>query len=254
MSRQLVKCPKCGWVHFTVTSFAEASPFSELSEEDKARIQRCFRCGAPSDTFVAAKPDDCPTGATLQCVVLPENRRTNPPADPENWQHCIDELTGGFWIPREESEALRKQQMKDRAIWPPFFEDLARVCMCAKCLEADADFRTEVAALMATLTPAECRRAIEIVCEDRKIPDELNGLIETYRFEQRYDYLLDALTVRGVANSEGEAVAMQLATGRPVYYADRRYPGGLVKRSPNGRKHLVSADDGGKFHVIRELS
>lgn len=34
--------------------------------------------------------------------------------------------------------------------------------MCAKCIEADSDFREEVAALVRDLSPAECERAIKI--------------------------------------------------------------------------------------------
>lgn len=191
---------------------------------------------------------------SLQGVVLPENRRVSEPKDPENWQRCIDELSGGeFWIPREQAEATRRQRMKDRAIWPQFFDDLAHVCMCLKCIEADADFHEEVAALVRDLSPAECERAIKIVCADRETPDELKDMIEGYRLEARYDFLLDALTVRGIASDDGQAASMHLAAGRPIYYADRRYPDGLVKRSPNGRKQLVSVDGNGVISVIREL-
>jgi hypothetical protein len=117
-------------------------------------------------------------------------------------------------------------------------EKLAHVCMCAKCIEADSDFRQEVATLVRELSPAECDCAIEIVRADRETPDELKDMIEGYRLEARYDYLLDALTVRGIAHDDGQAASMHLAAGRPIYYADRRYHDGLVKRSPNGRKQL----------------
>ncbi len=72
-------------------------------------------------------------------------------------------------------------------------ENLANACMCFKCIEADTDFYAEVAALLAELTPAETRRAIGIVEADREMPDELKDMIEGFRLEARYDYLLDAL-------------------------------------------------------------
>lgn len=137
-------------------TFASLEQSGEVSADDRQRLQRCFQCRAPSSTFVAAGPNDASTGSTLQCVVLPE----------------------------------------DHAIWPQFFEDLARVCMCAKCIEADADFLSEVTALVLDLTPAECQRAIEIVREDRATPNELKACIEGHRLEARYDYLLDILTAR----------------------------------------------------------
>lgn len=132
-------------------------------------------------------------------------------------------------------------------------ENLAHLCMCAKCIELDSDFRQEVAALVRDLSPAECERATEIVRADRETPDELKDMIEGYRLESRYDYLLDALTVRGIAHDDSQAASMHLAAGRPIYYADRRYPDGLVKRSPNGRKQLVSVGENGGISVIREL-
>lgn len=36
-------------------------------------------------------------------------------------------------------------------------ENLARVCMCLKCGDVDAEVRKEIAALDSTLSPAECR-------------------------------------------------------------------------------------------------
>ncbi len=132
-------------------------------------------------------------------------------------------------------------------------DQLAHLCMCAKCIEADSDFRQEVAALVRDLSPTDCEHAIEIVRADRETPDELKDMIEAYRLEARYDYLLDAITVRGIASDDGQAASMHLAAGRPIYYADRRYSDGLVKRSPNGRKQLVSVDGNGVISVIREL-
>lgn len=185
MSRQFVKCPQCGWIHFI---FEEMSQYAALSEDDKARLQRCFRCGAPSSTFIAAKHEDVPKLAMIRGVVVPDDSGN------ERWQRVIDELSGNeYRIPREQAEAEVRQQMKARAIWPKFFDDLAHACMCAKCVEADSDFHAEVAALVRDLSPAETKRAIEIIEADRETPDELKDMIEGYRLEARYDYLLTAL-------------------------------------------------------------
>lgn len=72
-------------------------------------------------------------------------------------------------------------------------ENLANICMCAKCIEADSDFRQEVAALVRELPPLARQQSIKIVESDRETPDELKDMIEGYRLEARYDYLLAAL-------------------------------------------------------------
>ena len=51
----------------------------------------------------------------------------------------------------------------------------ASVCMCLKCIEVDADFHAEVAALVRDLSVTECERAIKIVCADRKHPMNSRG-------------------------------------------------------------------------------
>lgn len=76
-------------------------------------------------------------------------------------------------------------------------ENLARACMLLKCVEADSDFHQEVAALVRELSPGKRQQAIEIIEADREMPDELKDMIEGYRLEARYDYLLTALrTIR----------------------------------------------------------
>ena len=57
-------------------------------------------------------------------------------------------------------------------------DNLAQVFICLKYIEADTDFHVEFAALVADLTPAETKRAIEIVEADRETPDELKDMIE----------------------------------------------------------------------------
>lgn len=61
------KCPACGWVHVAITrEFAVASGY------DLGRLEKCFRCGAPSVGFVPAQPGDSPLLSTLQAVLLTE--------------------------------------------------------------------------------------------------------------------------------------------------------------------------------------
>lgn len=54
-------------------------------------------------------------------------------------------------------------------------------------------------------------------------------------------------------NDDGLAAQQHLAAGRPIYYGDARYPGGLVKKYPDGRKQLVSISADGKVAVIRDI-
>jgi hypothetical protein len=56
-----------------------------------------------------------------------------------------------------------------------------------------------------------------------------------------------------IANDDGLAALQYLAAGRPIYYGDARYPEGLVKKYPDGRKQLVSVSADGKVSVIRDL-
>lgn len=89
------KCPECNWVHAGISE-ADAvdavAGFNEylatLSPDSRAEFggepaslemyQRCFKCGAPVDTFVPAAPADAPAGCTLQAVIAPtEHRRSD---------------------------------------------------------------------------------------------------------------------------------------------------------------------------------
>lgn len=40
----------------------------------------------------------------------------------------------------------------------------------------------------------------------------------------------------------GEAAKSHLAAGRAIYYGDRRFPSGIVKEYPDGRRQLVTFD------------
>jgi len=60
------KCRRCGWVHAAITREAMAER-TDLAE----RYLRCFKCGAPSNTFVPAAPGDAPLGSTIQGVYVP---------------------------------------------------------------------------------------------------------------------------------------------------------------------------------------
>lgn len=73
------------------------------------------------------------------------------------------------------------------------FQRPARACMAAKCIQADADFYEEVAALVCDLSPAHRQQVIELVEADRETPDELKDFIEGFRLQERYDYLLSEL-------------------------------------------------------------
>lgn len=61
------KCPQCGWVHIAITR-----EFAIANNYDIPRLEKCFRCGAPSVGFVPAEPGDAPMLSTLQAVVLKE--------------------------------------------------------------------------------------------------------------------------------------------------------------------------------------
>jgi len=56
-----------------------------------------------------------------------------------------------------------------------------------------------------------------------------------------------------LATDDGLAAQQHLAAGRPIYYGDERYPNGLVKKYPDGRKQLVTVSAGGEISVIRDL-
>lgn len=56
-----------------------------------------------------------------------------------------------------------------------------------------------------------------------------------------------------LAYDDGQAAKQHLAAGRPIYYGDARYPDGLVKKYPDGRRQLVAVSDSGTITVIRDL-
>lgn len=56
------------------------------------------------------------------------------------------------------------------------------------------------------------------------------------------------------SSGSGDAARAHLAAGRAIYYGDARYPDGLVKKYPDGRKELVSVSADGKVSVIHEIS
>lgn len=58
---------------------------------------------------------------------------------------------------------------------------------------------------------------------------------------------------KSIANDDGLAAKQHLAAGRSIYYADQRYPGGLVKKFPDGRKQLVSVERSGAISVIKDI-
>lgn len=86
-----VKCPNCGWVHGGIAeadAVAAVAEFNQhlatLSPEAQAKFggeqslemyRRCFRCGAPADTFVPAASGDASLGCTLQAVIAPSEFR-----------------------------------------------------------------------------------------------------------------------------------------------------------------------------------
>ena len=56
-----------------------------------------------------------------------------------------------------------------------------------------------------------------------------------------------------ITNDDGLAARQHLTAGRPIYYGDDRYPDGLVKKYPDGRKQLVSVGANSEISVIRDL-
>lgn len=63
-----VKCPICSWVHASIPLNTAMS--NTDSPQELARYFRCFHCGHPTRFFVAARPEDAPSGCTLQPVVV----------------------------------------------------------------------------------------------------------------------------------------------------------------------------------------
>ena len=58
---------------------------------------------------------------------------------------------------------------------------------------------------------------------------------------------------RALANDDGLAAKQHLDAGRPIYYGDERYPNGLIKKFPDGRKQLVSVSASGEISVICDI-
>ena len=87
MNGNLVKCGKCGWVHFPVTtqhamdSVAHFNCFYELLSDEKKHeyynnrpaslgdYMYCSYCGHTFKDFVPALPGDCPTGCTIGPII-----------------------------------------------------------------------------------------------------------------------------------------------------------------------------------------
>ncbi len=56
-----------------------------------------------------------------------------------------------------------------------------------------------------------------------------------------------------LANDDGLAAKQHLSAGRPIYYGDERYPEGIVKEFPDGRRQLVSISNKGVLTIIRDI-
>ena len=80
MGHPEVKCPRCGWVHVSISLAEAQASVSSANEWDISqgrapsmsldRYRRCFRCSGPSQAFVLALEGDAPIGCTLQAVVI----------------------------------------------------------------------------------------------------------------------------------------------------------------------------------------
>lgn len=56
-----------------------------------------------------------------------------------------------------------------------------------------------------------------------------------------------------LANDDGQAAKEHLAAGRPIYYGDDRYPEGVIKEYPDGRRQLVSVSADGEVTIVQQL-
>ena len=70
---------------------------------------------------------------------------------------------------------------------------------------------------------------------------------------QTETFLVSPEFENAITNDDGLAARQHLTAGRPIYYGDEQYPGGLVKKYPDGRKQLVSVSAKGEISVIRVL-
>lgn len=50
---ELIKCPKCKWVHFIM---------------EEGGLDKCFSCGAYAKDMIPAVEADCPVGCTMQGI------------------------------------------------------------------------------------------------------------------------------------------------------------------------------------------
>lgn len=76
MSRIIVKCSRCGWVHVVLTpdQIAELAP----TPEEQARYRRCggMLCNADPAVFLPTRDSDVAAGATMPgCIPEPEMQR-----------------------------------------------------------------------------------------------------------------------------------------------------------------------------------
>ena len=70
---------------------------------------------------------------------------------------------------------------------------------------------------------------------------------------QAETFLASAEFERAITHDDGLAAQQHLAAGRPIYYGDAKYPEGLVKKYPDGRKQLVSIGADNTVSVIRDI-
>jgi len=63
-------------------------------------------------------------------------------------------------------------------------------------------------------------------------------------------YFDSSVVEAGIVNDDGLAARQHLVAGRPIYYGDAQYPGGVIKKFPDGRKQLVSVSLSGIISVI----
>lgn len=58
---------------------------------------------------------------------------------------------------------------------------------------------------------------------------------------------------QALANHGDAAARSHLEKGRPVYYADPKYPGYIVKKNPDGSQQLVRVQADGTITVVRPI-
>ncbi len=61
-----------------------------------------------------------------------------------------------------------------------------------------------------------------------------------------------AAFTRALASDAGEEAKRHIAAGRAIYFGDDRFPDGVVKEYPDGRRQLVNFQDDREV-VIRDL-